>query len=390
MSSNPYARRPDFPIPISTSTAPPVWCASAWKQRRIPPNGSVAATQRPRFHGGDHTSRTGHDILVADATAAPPRRWSLCSPSSLSQCSSSGRRASACSCARWRTGYVARAPRTRARGTPRVGRPPAARSRPNRPRPPPDHVRILHDPPPDVEPHHRARRPVSRRDAARTAATRDRGSSPSPRTCRTSECVRLEPAGHAVPAPVSSGSVPAFETRVRRTPWTAVHDAVDSHFGACGGDRHARSRHCGDHRRAPLPSASPTRAGRRTRHARRSPRSLRRRPREPRPRRPFRGPRRSSSPTPTGNGTVTVSTPFTLTLATTNNAVLGQCRHRQRANALYRELSSPGRRSNRSPATGSLTVRLGNTAAIQISVNGTPLQLPGVGKTANVRFATAT
>src|SRR5436309_15972123 len=35
MSSNPYARRPDLPIPISTSTFPPL----RWRGSRIPPPG---------------------------------------------------------------------------------------------------------------------------------------------------------------------------------------------------------------------------------------------------------------------------------------------------------------------------------------------------------------
>ena len=76
----------------------------------------------------------------------------------------------------------------------------------------------------------------------------------------------------------------------------------------------------------------------------------------------------------TGNGTVTVSAPFTLTLATTNAACWVSV-DTDNGQTLFTGTLQPGAQQQ-VPATGPLTVRLGNTAAIQISVNGTPLQLP--------------
>jgi cytoskeletal protein RodZ len=86
----------------------------------------------------------------------------------------------------------------------------------------------------------------------------------------------------------------------------------------------------------------------------------------------------------TGNGTVTVPTPFTLTLATTTSPCWVSVDDNT-GHTIFTGPLQPGQRQNVT-GDGPLTVRLGNSPAVQISVNGAPLDMTGVGKTASVQF----
>lgn len=85
-----------------------------------------------------------------------------------------------------------------------------------------------------------------------------------------------------------------------------------------------------------------------------------------------------------GNGTVTVAVPFTLTLTATNASCWVSVDDASGHNVFSGTLK-PGEQQQ-VPGTGPLTVRLGNSPAIQMSVNGAPLSLAGVANTANVQF----
>jgi hypothetical protein len=85
-----------------------------------------------------------------------------------------------------------------------------------------------------------------------------------------------------------------------------------------------------------------------------------------------------------GNGTVTVAVPFTLMLTATNASCWVSVDEASGHNVFTGTLK-PGEQQQ-VPGTGPLTVRLGNSAAIQMSVNGAPLNLAGVANTANVQF----
>jgi hypothetical protein len=84
-----------------------------------------------------------------------------------------------------------------------------------------------------------------------------------------------------------------------------------------------------------------------------------------------------------GNGTVTVTVPYTLTL--TAGGLCWVSVTSDSGQTLYEGTLRPGQQQHVT-SSGPLTVRLGNTPAMQISVNGRPLVLAGVAKTANVRF----
>ena len=85
---------------------------------------------------------------------------------------------------------------------------------------------------------------------------------------------------------------------------------------------------------------------------------------------------------PNGNGTVTVRAPFTVSL----NSTSGSCWvnvSTATGQVLFEGTLAPGQQQQ---FTGSaaLVVRLGNRPVMQLSVNGTPLNLSALGNTANV------
>ena len=86
----------------------------------------------------------------------------------------------------------------------------------------------------------------------------------------------------------------------------------------------------------------------------------------------------------TGNGTVTVPTPYTLTLTTTTSPCWVSVDD-STGHTVFTGTLQPGQHQQVT-GTGPLTVRLGNSPAVQISVNGSPLNMAGVGKTASVQF----
>jgi cytoskeletal protein RodZ len=90
----------------------------------------------------------------------------------------------------------------------------------------------------------------------------------------------------------------------------------------------------------------------------------------------------------TGDGVVTVPTPFTLTLTTPSAPCWISVQDAQ-GRTVFTGTLQPGQQQL-VPGTGPLLVRLGNSPAVQISVNGAPLNMAGIGKTANVQFAPAT
>jgi hypothetical protein len=89
-----------------------------------------------------------------------------------------------------------------------------------------------------------------------------------------------------------------------------------------------------------------------------------------------------------GNGTVTVAVPFTLTLTATTASCWVRVDDAS-GHTLFTGTLKPGEQQQ-VPGTGPLTVRLGNSPAIQMSVNGAPLNLAGVANTANVQFQPTT
>jgi hypothetical protein len=88
-----------------------------------------------------------------------------------------------------------------------------------------------------------------------------------------------------------------------------------------------------------------------------------------------------------GDGTVTVNVPYTLTL--TASGLCWVSVQSDTGQTLYEGTLQPGQQQ-RVSGGGPLTVRLGNTPAMQISVDGRALTLAGVAKTANVRFVPPT
>ena len=85
-----------------------------------------------------------------------------------------------------------------------------------------------------------------------------------------------------------------------------------------------------------------------------------------------------------GNGTVTVTVPYTLTLTVTGPRCWVSVEDSSGTTVFTGTLKSG--EQQQVPGSGPLTVRLGNTAAIQMSVNGAPLNMAGVAQTANVQF----
>jgi len=89
---------------------------------------------------------------------------------------------------------------------------------------------------------------------------------------------------------------------------------------------------------------------------------------------------------PTGDATVSVPRPFTLTLRASGNCwvqvsdVTGRVLFSGTLHAMQTQQVAGG---------ASLVVRLGNTPAIGLAVDGQPVNLAGVGHTATVRFAQA-
>jgi hypothetical protein len=88
-----------------------------------------------------------------------------------------------------------------------------------------------------------------------------------------------------------------------------------------------------------------------------------------------------------GNGTVTVTVPYTLTLTVTGASCWVSVEDSSGKTVFTGTLKSG--EQQQVPGSGPLTVRLGNTAAIQMSVNGAPLNMTGVAQTANVQFEPA-
>jgi uncharacterized protein DUF4115 len=83
------------------------------------------------------------------------------------------------------------------------------------------------------------------------------------------------------------------------------------------------------------------------------------------------------------SGTVVVAVPFTLTMAT--NAPCWVMVQTSAGQTLFQGTLLAGQQKQVSGA-GPLTIRMGNTAAMQMTLNGTPLDLAGMAKTANVQF----
>jgi hypothetical protein len=85
-----------------------------------------------------------------------------------------------------------------------------------------------------------------------------------------------------------------------------------------------------------------------------------------------------------GDGTVTVAVPFTLTVATTDGRSWVSVED-SNGRALF-EGTLEANQTKQISAVAPLVVRLGNTPAVRLTVNGTDLSLAGVGQTANVEF----
>ncbi len=83
------------------------------------------------------------------------------------------------------------------------------------------------------------------------------------------------------------------------------------------------------------------------------------------------------------SGTVVVAVPFTLTLTT--NAPCWVMVQTNTGQTLFEGTLLAGQQKQLSGA-GPLTIRMGNTAAMQMTLNGTPLDLAGMARTANVQF----
>lgn len=89
--------------------------------------------------------------------------------------------------------------------------------------------------------------------------------------------------------------------------------------------------------------------------------------------------------TAAGNGTVTVAVPFTLTLAPTGTCWVSVSA--DTGQTLYVDTMHAGQRQQ-VEGSGPLVVRLGDTSAMSLILNGTQLDLSGVAPTANIQFAT--
>jgi hypothetical protein len=85
-----------------------------------------------------------------------------------------------------------------------------------------------------------------------------------------------------------------------------------------------------------------------------------------------------------GNGTVTVAVPFTLTLATTDDRSWVRVEDAN-GETVFEGILEAGATREIS-AVGPLVVRIGNTPALRLTVNGAALSLAGVAQTANVEF----
>jgi cytoskeleton protein RodZ len=99
-------------------------------------------------------------------------------------------------------------------------------------------------------------------------------------------------------------------------------------------------------------------------------------------------PTTSTAPAPVvetaaGNGTVTVVVPFTLMLAPTGTCWVSVTN--AAGQTLFEGTLQAGQHQ---PVVGSgpLVIRLGNTSAMTMELNGEPLDLSGVARTANVSF----
>ena len=90
--------------------------------------------------------------------------------------------------------------------------------------------------------------------------------------------------------------------------------------------------------------------------------------------------------TASGNGTVTVVVPFTLVLAPTGTCWVSV--RTATGQTLYEGTLHAGQRQP-VVGTGPLVIRLGNTAAMTMQLNGAPLDLSGVGHTADLSFVSA-
>ena len=93
-----------------------------------------------------------------------------------------------------------------------------------------------------------------------------------------------------------------------------------------------------------------------------------------------------NSATPQTNST-TVAVPYTLTLTASGTCWVSV--QSDTGQTLYEGTLQPGQQQHVAGG-GPLTVRLGNTPAMQISVDGHALTLEGVANTANVRFVPPT
>jgi len=83
------------------------------------------------------------------------------------------------------------------------------------------------------------------------------------------------------------------------------------------------------------------------------------------------------------SGTVVVAVPFTLTMST--SAPCWVSVQTNTGQTVFEGTLQAGQHQDVS-GTGPLTIRLGNTAAMQMTLNGAPLDLAGMARTANVQF----
>ena len=261
------------------------------------------------------------------------------------------------------------------------------------PQPPTDHVHILSEPPADAAAHHRR---VQKAAAARRAAERRRPRDVSTRptaaqlpTMPTHGSLAREPSEEPAPQKVTADTMPVvIDPPPRQAPHAAPLSARQPEP-----TRHVPARAIGAGAAALLVIVAITTAAvvagrsgspKRARGAV-TPTSVPAAAPAPRP---------TVAPEPPppdiqvvaskqGNGTVTVTVPYTLTL--TAGGLCWVSVTSDSGQTLYQGTLQPGQQQHVT-GSGPLTVRLGNTPAMQISVNGRPLVLAGVAKTANVRF----
>jgi hypothetical protein len=266
------------------------------------------------------------------------------------------------------------------------------------PEPPPptptDHVHILSEPPADAAAHHRR---VQKAAAARRAAERRRPRDVSTRPTaaqlptmptRGTPAPTPTPAPEPAPQKVTADTMPVVIDPPPRPGPTAVPAAA----GQTVATRHVPARVIGAGAAALLVIVAITTAavvGGRSGSPKRATAAVA----------PTSVPVAAPAPKPTvaptpppdiqvvasaqGNGTVTVTVPYTLTL--TASGLCWVSVTSDSGQTLYEGTLQPGQQQHVT-GSGPLTVRLGNTPAVQISVNGRPLVLAGVAKTANVRF----